>query len=92
MHNVKLDAPAREGQCCYMCTLNANGGWDSSEPFSDPQTEPQAIATKSTEDETMRKIAFYRAYFHGETVDHNFANGQPSSNGGDGTSLHSLFN
>ena len=70
-------APAREGQCCYMCTLNTNGGWDDSEPFSDPQTEPQSIETRYTNDDMMRKMAFYRTYFHGGTVDHNYANNKP---------------
>ena len=25
----------------------------------------------------MRKMAFYRTYFHGGTVDHNYANNKP---------------
>ena len=81
MGKGKMQAPARQGQCCYMCTINANGGWENTQPFSEPQSEPQSVESEYTSDETMRKIAFWRSFFHEETVDHDYVDNKAPPKG-----------
>ena len=55
-----------------MCTVNADGGWENTQPFSKPQSGPQSVESEYTSDEIMRKIAFWRLFFQEETVDNDY--------------------
>ena len=81
MGRSKMQAPARQGQCCYMCTVHADGGWENTQPFSEPQSEPQSVESEYTSDEKMRKIAFWRSFFHEETVDNNYVDNKAPPKG-----------
>lgn len=69
---MSRSAPPRPGMCCYMCTVNANNGWDGSDPFQEPMSEAQSSRDQTFSEDNMRKVAHYRTYYHPATVDHKY--------------------
>ena len=60
------------GGCCYMCSEKASGGWDGTEPFSEPTSWNQHIQQQTEDPELMTDIARRRAWNHRSTAANHF--------------------
>ncbi len=60
------------GGCCYMCSEKASGGWDGTEPFSEPTSWDQHIQQQTEDPELMTDIARRRAWNHRSTAANHF--------------------
>ena len=66
-------APATNAeQCCYLCSEQANGGWEGTDPFSEPTSWGQHLEDQSRDPDFMNEIAKKRTWDHRATVSNHF--------------------
>ena len=66
-------APATNAeQCCYLCSEQANCGWEGTDPFSEPTSWGQHLEDQSRDPDFMNEIAKKRTWDHRATVSNHF--------------------
>ena len=64
--------PSNSEQCCYLCSEQANGGWEGTDPFSEPTSWDQHLEDQSKDPMLMNEIANKRTWNHQQTVSNHF--------------------
>lgn len=68
MRKIPIAPASNVEQCCYLCTEQANGGWEGTDPFSEPTSWGQHLEDQSKDPSFMREIADMRTYQHERTT------------------------
>ena len=64
--------PPNPEQCCYLCSEQANGGWEGTAPFSEPTSWGQHLENQSKDPEFMKDLANQRTFSHSSSVSANY--------------------
>ena len=55
-------------QCCYLCSEQASGGWEGTDPFSEPTSWDQHLDDQARDPDFIKEIANKRTWDHRSTV------------------------
>jgi len=68
-------------QCCYLCSEQANGGWEGTDPFSEPTSWGQHLEDQSKDPDLMNEIKLLRTHHHVNTVSPYYMAGRAAAEG-----------